>query len=74
MLSVKHVADYLGMGWDAVKQIDREHLEEKLGPVDLSSVEVIAMHEFAIQKGHRYATLIVDPTTKRVLVCSKLKN
>lgn len=67
VLPVKHVANYLGMGWDAVKQIDREHLEEKLGPVDLSGVEVIAMDEFAIQKGHRYATVIVDPTTKRVL-------
>jgi len=67
VLPVQHVADYLGMGWDAVKQIDREHLEEKLGLVDLSGVEVIAMDEFAIQKGHRYATVIVDPTTKRVL-------
>jgi hypothetical protein len=26
MLPVKHIADYVGMGWDAVKQIDREHL------------------------------------------------
>jgi transposase len=67
VLPVKHVADYLGMGWDAVKQIDREHLEEKLGPVHLSGVEVIAMDEFAIQKGHRYTTVIVDPTTKHVL-------
>ena len=25
------------------------------------------MDEFAIQKGHRYATVIVDPTVKRVL-------
>ena len=67
VLPVKHVADYMGMGWDSVKQIDREHLEETLGPVDLSGVEVVAMDEFAIQKGHRYATVIVDPTTKRVL-------
>jgi transposase len=67
VLPIKHVADYLGMGWDAVKQIDREHLEETLGPVDLSGVESIVMDEFAIQKGHRYATVILDSTTKRVL-------
>ena len=28
---------------------------------------VIAMDEFAIQKGHRYATVIVEPQRKRVL-------
>jgi transposase len=28
---------------------------------------VIALDEFAIQKGHRYATVIVEPTRKRVL-------
>ena len=36
-------------------------------PVDLSGVEQIVMDEFAIQKGHRYATVIVEPQTKRVL-------
>jgi transposase len=55
------------MGWDTVKQIDREHLEETLGPVDLKGVEAIVMDEFAIQKRHRYATVILDSMTKRVL-------
>ncbi|MFO0906975.1 MAG: ISL3 family transposase [Isosphaeraceae bacterium] len=66
-LPVRHVARYLGLGWDAVKQIDKEYLEQTLGPVDLSGVEAIAMDEFAIQKGHRYATVVVEPRTKRVL-------
>jgi transposase len=35
--------------------------------VDLDGLEVIAVDEFAIQKGHRYATVIVEPTRKRVL-------
>ncbi len=67
VLPIRHVADYLGLGWDAVKEIDRRHLEETLGPVDLTGVEAIVMDEFAIQKGQRYATTIVEPTTKRVL-------
>ena len=37
------------------------------GPVDLDGLEVIGMDEFAIHKGHRYATVIVEPTRKRVL-------
>ncbi|HWB14711.1 MAG TPA: ISL3 family transposase [Pirellulales bacterium] len=67
VLPIKHVAAYFGLHWDTVKAIDKAHLQSALGPVDLSNVEVIAMDEFAIQKGHRYATVIVEPYTKRVL-------
>jgi transposase len=70
VLPIKHVAEYLGLTWDTVKATDQAYLEESLGPVDLSGVEQIVMDEFAIQKGHRYATVIVEPSTKRVLwVC-----
>ena len=66
-MAVKHVAQYYGLHWDQVKGIDKQWLQKTLGPVDLSGVEVIAMDEFAIQKGHRYATVIVDALSKRVL-------
>ncbi len=67
LLPVKHVAEFFGLGWDAVKAIDKAHLMETLGPVELSGVEAIVMDEFAIQKGHRYATVVVEPSTKQVL-------
>ena len=70
VLPIKHVAAYVGLDWGTVKQIDQNHLEDTLGSVDLSNVESIVMDEFAIQKGHRYATVILDSATKRVLwVC-----
>ena len=67
VMAVKHVARYFGLGWDQVKGIDKRWLRRKLGPVNLGEAEVIAMDEFAIQKGHRYATVIVDAMNKRVL-------
>lgn len=67
MLPIKHVAEFYGLGWDAVKAIDKTWLKESLGPVDLSQIEVIALDEFALHRGQRYATLIVDPRRKRVL-------
>jgi len=67
VMTIRHVAMFYGLAWSSVKLIDCRHLERALGPVDLAGVEVIAMDEFAIQKGHRYATVIVDPTRKRVL-------
>lgn len=66
-LPVKHVAEYFDLHWSTVKAIDHAYLEAKLEPIDLQGIEQIAMDEFAIQKGHRYATVVVEPHTKRVL-------
>jgi len=63
----KHVAQEYQIHRGTVKAIDKQYLQRTLGPVDLTGVELLAMDEFAIQKGHRYATVIVDPTCKRVL-------
>ncbi len=69
-LPVKHVAAFFGLHRHPVKAIDKAHLTETLGPPDLSGLEVLTLDEFAIQKGHRYATVFVDPRRKRVLrVC-----
>ena len=56
VLPVKHVAAFFGLGWDTVKAIDHAWLSE-----------TIVMDEFAIQKGHRYATVVAEPATRRVL-------
>lgn len=65
--SIRHVAQYFGLDWKTVKDLDFASMQRTLGPVDLDGLEVIGMDEFAIQKGHRYATVIVEPTRKRVL-------
>jgi len=67
ILPIKHVAAFYGLHWETVKQIDKQHLQETLGPPNLSGIEAVVMDEFAIQKGHRYATVIVEPYSKRVL-------
>ena len=67
VLPIKQVAAFFGLSWSTVKAIDKRYLEAALGPVDLRGVQVIAMDEFAIQKGHRYATVIIDPSVKKVL-------
>jgi transposase len=61
VLPLKQVAEFYGLHWETVKRLDKEHLQRTLGPVDLADCEVIAMDEFAIQKGHRYATVVVEP-------------
>lgn len=65
--SIHATAKWHSLDWKTVKALDFRHLVRTLGPVDLSNVRVIAMDEFAIQKGHRYATVVVEPSRKRVL-------
>ncbi len=65
--SVRHAAQWHGLDWKTAKAIDYRYLERTLGPPDLDGVRLLAMDEFAIQKGHRYATVVVDPQRKRVL-------
>jgi len=67
VLPIKQVADHYRLHWETVKAIDKAALEEQLGPVDLAGVRQIAIDEFAIRKGHRYATSVVDAQNSRVL-------
>lgn len=68
--TVQAAAEFYGLGWDAAKAIDKAYLERTLGEPDLSRLSVLALDEFAIKKGQRYATIFVEPTRKQVLwVC-----
>lgn len=65
-ISVRQVAGYYGLDWKTVKALDRA-VARRLGPIELEGITVIGMDEFAVQRGHRYAALIIEPSRKRVL-------
>jgi transposase len=64
---IKHVAGFLGLGWDLVKAVFKEHLSRRLKQISLSQVRMIAIDEFAIHKGHRYMTVVLDLDTGQIL-------
>ena len=70
VLPVQHVARWFRLGWDTVKQIDARTLTARLGPVttaSLAGVRTVALDEFALHRGQRYATVALEPHTRRVL-------
>jgi len=57
------------VGWDTVKQIDQRALTQQLGPAEdhLDGIRRIAIDECAVQRGHRYATVVLDLDRKRIV-------
>ena len=67
VLPVKHVAEFYGLDWGTVKTLDVAALADQSLPVNLSRVTVIATDEFALRRGHRSATVVLEPQRKRIL-------
>ena len=67
LLPIKHVAQLLGLSWHTVKEIDKRRLQREVSPPDWPSITRLVMDEFALFKGHRYATVIADANTHQVL-------
>ena len=59
-MAIKHVAHFFHLDWGTVKSVDKQHLKEKLVTQEKTPVQIIGMDESAIQKGHRYATVIIN--------------
>lgn len=74
VMPINEVAHHFRVSWDTVKQIDKRGLLKRLGSMaeaDFSGVRRIAIDEFALRRGRRYATLVVDVDTRRVLWVSR---
>lgn len=65
--SVQAVASFFELGWHTVKAIDKRRLQARLVEPDWSAIRYLAMDEFALHKGHRYATVVVEPISRQVL-------
>jgi len=65
--SISDVAREYRLNWDRVKDIDKRAMEKELNPPDFSGVTLIAVDEFSIKKGHKYATRVIDLEKRRTL-------
>ncbi len=70
--SIKDTAQRTGLSWSSCKRIHKRYLKKKIY-FNLGQASHIAIDEFSIKKGHKYATVVVDLDTKRVIWVGKGK-
>lgn len=59
-MTIKAVANHLGVGWDAVKEIQKRRLEVRFKKPRLKHLKHLAIDEISIGRGHRYLTVVLD--------------
>jgi transposase len=59
-MTLKAVATHLGIGWDAVKDIQKRRLQHRFRKPRLKNLRHIAIDEISIGRGHRYLTVVLD--------------
>jgi transposase len=66
-MTILGVARVLGVGWDLVKDIHKEHLKRCYKAPPLKGLKYVGIDEFSIRKGHSYMSIFVDLQTGRIL-------
>lgn len=59
-MTIRDVAKLLGVGWDLVKAVVKRDLSRRFARPKLKRLVNIAIDEFAVSKGHRYMTTVLD--------------
>jgi transposase len=66
-MATLHVARLFGLHWSTVRACERQALGERLSSLPPVRPTRLIMDEFALFKGHRYATVVLDADSGRVL-------
>jgi transposase len=60
LMTIKDVAQHLGISWDVIKDIQKQDLQRRFGKPKLKRLQHIAIDEISVGKGHRYLTVVLD--------------
>jgi transposase len=67
MMTIRDVARHLGVGWDAIKDIQKRDLQRRYRKPKLNKLKRIAIDEIAVGHGHRYLTVVLNLETGAVV-------
>lgn len=67
VMTIQDVSRISGVGWDTVRRIEQSWLQKHYSKPKIKGVRYIDIDEFAVQKGHKYMTVVMDLESSRVL-------
>jgi transposase len=73
-MSIKEIAEHLGLDWKTVKDIHKRSLQQKYSHEERGSPRILIVDEISIRKRHRYLTIIADWESGRVLGTGEGRN
>ena len=59
-MTIKDVANHLGISWDVIKEIQKADLKRRFDKPKLKHLRQIAIDEISTGKGHVYLTIVLD--------------
>ncbi len=71
LMTVKEAAKHLGLDWKTVKEADQLFLEAEFGVPNFQGLQILAVDEIALRRGHRYLTIVLDYLTGRIVWIGK---
>lgn len=60
-MATAHVAELFGLHWSTVRMLDQRRLEAAVAALPEATPRRLVMDEFALYKGHRYASVVRTP-------------
>jgi len=63
--TIRDVAKELNLGWDAVKDLDKQYMAAQLVRAGMPAPKVIGIDEISIRKGHTYRIVVSDLIRRR---------
>jgi transposase len=66
-MTIKSVADHLGMSWDTVKDIHKQALTQKFTRRKISRLRYLGIDEISVEHGYKFLTIVVDLETGKIV-------
>jgi len=60
LMSIREVAEHLGLDWKRVKEIHKRYLKERFDQEQIGNPKFLAIDEICLKKRHHYLTVIID--------------
>ena len=66
-MTIRDVAEHLGVGWDMIKDIQQRDLKQRFSRPKLGKLRKMAIDEISVAKGQRYLTVVLDLESGRIV-------